>query len=160
MYIISFFVFYLISDSNFSIVNSLVNNDCASLQPETNTHHPEQAPKIPSENQILETSHSSSIVDSAITTTGKINIKDCAKSDKISVTKSAEIGITKCLYSDVSSSHSETNNVEKDPEIADNSNVSDVSVFTQVTSHRSDVKEVNVVDNSEPAISNGISTEM
>ena len=151
-------------------VSSCVNNDSASLQPETSSQLPSPAPKIPSVNDPQEKSHSNSSTASKVDSELKIAIEipksdentECVNSEETkNLSESVKINetdITDCPKSDaLKHSHS---NIET--EIVENSQVADVSVFTQFSSHCSDAT-TNEVENAvvEPAaMSNGISTEM
>ena len=158
-------------------VSSCVNNDSASLQPETSSQLPAPAPKIPSENDPQEKSHSNSTtskVDSEL----KLPLLEVSKTDEINKTECVNSGETKNLSeSDVKSNDTDTtdcpesdvvkrshSNTNIETEIVENSQVADVSVFTQVSSHCSDMnKEVEnavVEPAAAAALSNGISTEM
>ena len=152
-------------------VSTIVTIESASLHPEINS----PLPKIPSGSlDTQETSHSeaphsdskkNSIVATELSLTlkndslplAKANIKDCYTSE--------EVSITECFTSDETNSHSNTNNIVKEAETADNSRVADVSVYTQVSSHCSDVTKEEIDGNNsktavKPVLSNGISAEI
>ena len=160
-------------------VSSCVNYDPASLQPETSSQLPVAAPKIPSENDPQEKSHSNSTTTSKVDSELKLPLLEVSKTDEINKTECVNSGETKNLSeSDVKSNDTDTtdcpesdvvkrshSNTNIETEIVENSQVADVSVFTQVSSHCSDMsKEVEnaVVEPAAAAaaLSNGISTEM
>ena len=158
-------------------VSSCVNNDSASLQPETSSQLPAPAPKIPSENDPQEKSHSNSTTASKVDSELKLPLLEVSKTDEIIKTECVNSGETNFSESDVKSNDTDTtdchesdvakrshSNTNMKTEIVENSQVADVSVFTQVSSHCSDMnKEVEnavVEPAAAAALSNGISTEL